>query len=218
MDLRHQLSHLNETLLGNVKTEFPDELLVEELTFTRSYLVLAHAVLEEHLEDIFRKHCKAVVSSLSFDLVPYEAVLLAFAAGAGIEKKRYLEYKKRGSHDFFIHIFLKDYEATVVNNHGLKSSNVEGLAKPLGINWLRMDGVLNSQLADLNTLGSKRGAAGHLSPFTEKATVLAANNHPDELREWVRAAMDAVDSIEQYLRDLLHRQGPSSLIADWDGN
>jgi hypothetical protein len=55
------------------------------------------------------------------------------------------------------------------------------------------------QLADLDTLGAKRGAAGHISPFSPNAPVLEERTYPSDARGWVEGACDAIHALKRFL-------------------
>lgn len=217
MDLEDQLVHLDATLLGSVTTQFPDPLSESEKAQVHAYLVLAHAVLEEYIESVFSRHFDRLCSWLSADLVPAECVRFSFAVAEMIPSAS-VSYRKRITFDLIRGLGRTEFQARLNRNHGLKARNVENLAQLVGVEWVRLESTLNSNLADLNTLGSKRGAAGHLSPYTEKVTSISTSDGPDDVRRWVRDGREAAVAIERYLDSLVRAQQPISLIADWDGN
>lgn len=217
MDLSTQLAQLDDALLGQVVTQFPEPLSGAERVRVNAYLVLSHAVLEEQLELVFDSHFRRLSGWMLADLVPIECVRLAYAV-AQYAMKDEETFKKRSTPQWIRGRGLKEFRARVKFNHGLKSENVHNLAKLVGLHWDALDAALGTELADLDTLGSKRGSAGHLSPFTESATNISANDGPDNVREWVKNGREAVEAIDRYLRRVVHMQGPSSLIGDWDGN
>ena len=84
--------------------------------------------------------------------------------------------------------------------------------------WGSFEQVLSQELADLTTLGARRGEAGHLSPFSGKAVILNQQEYPEDARRWVRAAGAALARIIRHLDSLIVEQQPNTLICDWDGN
>lgn len=217
MNLKEQLDHLDRVLLTTVSTAFPNPLTDEEKAATNAYLVLAHAVLEETLESAFERHFRRLASWCSSDMIPFETARLLFAMREWLPESHVSTFKRR---DLIgtIRAAEKPYLSSVRANNGLKPNNVEHLAQTVGLDWVRFETTLNSQLEDLRTLGTKRGDAGHLSPYTEKAVVLSRQDYPDNVREWVYAGRDAVIAIASYLSLLVDEQQPLSLISDWDGN
>lgn len=218
MHLRSQLDHLDRTLLGTITTEFPDPLTNEERAQAHAYLVLAHAVLEEYIEGVFERHYDRLASWLTEDMVPLESVRLVYAVSEWLPTNLNVDYKKRSIHGVVSVAARKHFVTKLNANHGLKSENIETLAKWTGLDWVAFSNSLNTELLDLKTLGVKRGAASHLSPYTDKATSLTAVENPDDIRGWVDAGRKAAEAIENYLDKLVKKQEPSSLIADWDGN
>lgn len=217
MDLEAQLGHLDATLLGSVTTQFPDPLSESEKALVHAYLVLAHAVLEEYIESVFSRHFDRLCSWLSVDLVPAECIRFSFAVAEMIPSGS-VSYRKRNTPSLIRGLGRQEFLARLAKNHGLKADNIEKLAQLIGVEWMGLEDALNPYLADLNTLGSKRGSAGHLSPYTEKVTSISTSDGPDDVRRWVRDGRDAAVALEQYLDSLVRSQQPISLITDWDGN
>lgn len=218
MRLAEQLQQLDSALLGRVITEFPEPLDASEQAFTHGYLVLAHAVLEEHLEKIFEDHYDRLAGWLVADMVPLEAARFVYAVRDWLPDAVHVSYKRRNLRGLVSGGARKEFLKIIKQNHGLKLQNVENLGRLVGLDWQALEDSLNSELSDLSTLGTKRGVAGHLSPYTAKVTDLTANDYPEDIRGWVEAGRIAVEAIETYLRKLVEDQQPASLIRDWDGN
>lgn len=218
MLLSDQLKNLDRALLGAVTTQFPTPLTAAEQALTHGYLVLAHAVLEEHLEKIFEEHYDRLASWLTSDMVPRETALLTYAVREWLPASINVGYKQREMQQFIAKPARDEFVKLLGRNNGLKLENVATLAKLVGLNWKCFEDSLNTELSDLTTLGSKRGAAGHLSPYTNKVTELTENDYPDDVRGWVDAGETAIEAIRSYLSLLVSRQQPMSLISDWDGN
>ena len=87
----------------------------------------------------------------------------------------------------------------IKKNHGVKQYNLKQLARYLGITWDAFENANTFQVVQLNTLGSKRGEAGHLSPFSDKNEGLTEDIGPDQVREWVGDGVSAVKGIKIYL-------------------
>lgn len=217
MDLGAQLEHLDGLLLSTVRTAFPDLLTDEEKATTHAYLVLSHAVLEEHLEAAFETHYDRLAGWLVADMVPLESARLAYAVREWLPKELEVSYKKRSLRGL-VTAARTHFVSKIKDNHGIKPENVEGLARLVGLDWKAFERSLDTQLEDLRTLGKKRGEAGHLSPYTDKAVTLTRQDYPENVREWVHGGRDAVSDIVAYLDALVINIQPISLIADWDGN
>lgn len=217
MRLEEQLAHLDDTLLRTVTTQFPDPLTAPEKAQVHAYLVLSHAVLEEHLELAIEKHFDRLSSWLIGDIVPLECVRLAFAASKYVSKEG-VSYKNRNTSQLIRNVGKRELVERLRKNHGLKSSNIQSMCELIGLHWPDLEDALNAELNDLDTLGAKRGAAGHLSPYTEQATAIATTDGPDDVRRWVGNGRLGVQAIVAYLDELLRAQQPNSLISDLDGN
>nr|WP_143571041.1 hypothetical protein [Tessaracoccus sp. ZS01] len=176
-------------------------------------------MLEEYLETAFLSHFERLCSWLDEPLVPKECVQFAFAVSA-LTSEGSGSYRKRNTVEVIRHFGKKQFEKQLNANNGLKTQNVEVLARALGADWSELESALNIQLADLDTLGHKRGAAGHLSPYTNKINAISTADGPDQIREWVRNGQDAVEAVGQYLDRLcpprskgsneLRRQAPTA--------
>jgi hypothetical protein len=219
MDLVGQLNHMDDVLLKGIKTEFPDLLSNPEKAALNAYIVMSHAILEEYIEDIFTQHYERVASWVVSPQVPLETARLFFAIAESFSEKEYqsLPFKSRNTTGITA-LGRKLFKVVVNNNNGLKVHNIQSLAKGTGLDWQDFEADLNVSLADLNSLGGKRGEAGHLSPFSDKAVQISQNDYPDDARAWVVAGRDAVLSIASYLDSVVDAQQPRSLISDWDGN
>jgi hypothetical protein len=206
VDLSTQLAFLDETLLARVATQFPDALNDAERAAVSAYLVLAHACVEEYIEDAFRLHFGSVMNMARWPLVPMAVGEALLAVGLSLPEAKRAPYRSRtligmtkaGS---------THYEHVVVGaNHGIRTGNLKKLAEGCGVNWQEFEAVLSSRLADLDTLGAKRGEAGHLSPFSSKQLAVSAQAYPDDVRGWVEAGRDAAVAVRAYLSEVVDGQ------------
>lgn len=191
-----ELAEIDDTLLATVTTVPPDPLRSDERTLTRAYLLLCHAVLEEHIEKIFIAHFADAQTLISAGAsVPVE--LLPFYAAAHEWTNVTLPtYSKRKWTGFLASPIATEHVKSIISkNHGLKEDNVKELAKLVGIEWAFIDDAAGVELAALTTLGVKRGAAGHTSPFNVDHS-LSGQEYPANVREWVSQAAKTVIEIE----------------------
>lgn len=182
-----------------------------------AYVVLCHAVIEEFIEDLFESHFRRLAGWLVSPMVPAETARLAYAIADWLPDDHRSSYKKR-SLDATFKAAGPALAAKLRHNNGIKEPNISSMASLVGVDWRQMDAALNAHLVDLTTLGSKRGEAGHLSPYTERAEAITRLTQPDEVREWVRNARKACLAMQTYLDSLVSHQQPMSLIGNWDGN
>ncbi len=196
------MAEIEATLLSGVSTSPPDPLTTRERTLTRAYLLVAHAILEERIEGIFLNHfARAREVIASGTSIP--AGLLSYYAAALEWKRDIPTYAKRQWLGFMSSPVADEYVASEVReNHGLKSDNVQDLAKLVGVEWAAIDDAADVQLAALTTLGAKRGAAGHTSPFTSPAQAVAEEEYPANVREWVDQAVRTVIALESVVEQL----------------
>lgn len=202
MTPEEQIRLLDETLISTIATEFPNPLTDAEKAKVRAFLVLSHAVLEEHVELAFENHFDRLSAGMKSEHVPSECVRFAFAFGHHIPAAE-AGYKDRDTISLIDGLGKSKFQKIVSSNHGLKTNNIQGLAKGVGLHWPSLEDSLNLELNDLDTLGTKRGTAGHLSPFTDKVTQISNSDGPDDIRSWVYAGVSAVESLNEYLVGLV---------------
>lgn len=199
-----QLREMETTLLAGVSTVPPDPLRSEERTLTRAYLVLAHAVLEEEVEQIFLNHFDSVRQLLAtVDYAPLELLPFFAAVHEWNTAVQLPTYAKRNYMGYITSPKVSEYVSSEVReNHGLKADNVMGLAKLVGIEWTVIDDAPGVELTALTTLGVKRGAAGHTSLFSGRNQALAGQEYPVNVREWVENAAKTVIELERVVKSL----------------
>lgn len=199
MDLVDQVGLLDDLLLTSVDTEFPDPLTERERAAVSAYLVLGHACIEEFLEDAFAEHFNRLAEWLSTPVVPRHAAALLFSIGLRLDETE-VPYKRRNL-KAAVALGSDRYTGGLVRaNHGIKPANLKKLVAGVGLDWVIFDQDLSGELADLDTLGSKRGEAGHISPFSGKAVEVTEEVYPDTVREWVSNGRDAAIKIERHLK------------------
>lgn len=203
LNLEQQLLHLDNALLGSVQSSLPSLLSEHEKAQVNAYLVLAHAVLEEHLESLFLEHFDRIAAQLSQPIVPVECVRLVFAVAEDIHGNHGVSYAKRNTIELVRRLGRKNLESKLHLNNGIKSKDVQKLAKCVGLEWPEFEDSLNAELADLDTLGTKRGSAGHLSPYTDRVTSIEDHVGPDDVRSWVTAGRTALEQLEGYLSSVI---------------
>jgi hypothetical protein len=197
-----EIAEVESTLLSEVSTAPPDPLSTRERTVTRAYLLVAHAILEERIEGIFLEHFNRARQVIA-ESVSVPLGLLPFYASALEWNRPIPTYNKRQWVGVMSSPMAVEYIASEVReNHGLKADNVQDLAKLVGIEWAAIDDAADIQLAALTTLGAKRGAAGHTSPFNSPTQVVAEEEYPANVREWVEQAVRTVIALEAVVEQL----------------
>lgn len=202
VDLREQLSHLADAILKPIATEFPDPLSESDRALVSAYLVLSHAVLEEALEDAFTATYDRLAMSLGERLVPIEAARFVYSVCRWVPESVHSGQNPKNLHPFISKACRREFTKKIDSNNGLKTANIKSLSKLLGLDWDAIEDLYATQLADLDNLGSKRGAAGHLSPYSAKATGLTANVDPQDVRRWVDSGLAAITAVQQYLSSI----------------
>jgi hypothetical protein len=173
--------------------------------------------LEEHLELGFERHFERLLRWLGSPVVPLEVARMTFALPELLSSGQIPTYKKR-SLVGLQKAARQAYQGKLKANNGLKTDNIQALAKFIGVDWSELDAYLNQSLIDLDTLGVKRGEAGHMSPYTDRGVQLTRHDYPENVREWVNGGRDAVVAVLSYLDMVLDDQLPTTLLADRDGN
>jgi len=206
VDFSTQLSFLDLALLARVTTQFPDALTDEERAAISAYLVLFHACIEEYLEDSFSLYLERLARLTNLPLFPLAVGEALLAIGLSLPEGKRAPYKSRTLAGI-AQAGLAHFQHVVVGgNNGVKTPNVRRLAEGVGLAWQQFEAALAGRLADLDTLGAKRGAAGHLSPFSMKQVALTAQVYPDDVRGWVEAGRDAAVAVNRYLSDAVEAQ------------
>jgi len=203
VDIASQVALLDKMLLSDVKTEFPYPLANEEKVAVSAYLLLAHACIEEYAEGIFLDHFDRLGELSRSPITPRAVVQLGFAVALSLPEatRKTMAYKTR-TLEGALNAGRKNYLGSFVKkNDGLKEKNIQKLAEGVGVQWGDIETRLNSQLADLDTLGAKRGEAGHLSPFSPKTLTLTEQAYPADARAWVEAGRDAVLALKAFLTE-----------------
>jgi len=199
MELAAQVAALEEMLLSGIETEFPAPLKDVEKVAVSAYLVLSHACIEEYVEDVFLSHFDRVSELSRLPIAPRALASLTFASALFLPeaKIKVMSYKSRTLKGALA-AARGTYVGSFINrNDGLKASNIKRLAEGVGIEWDRLEARFVDELVDLDTLGAKRGEAGHISPFS--APAVTERIYPSQARQWVGAGRDAIVAIQRFL-------------------
>ncbi len=208
MDLGPQVALLDNLLLSSVVTTFPASLSHEERVAVRAYLVLSHACVEEYLEDSFLKYFDKIIEIALAGGASLATVRAYLAIGICLPESRRAPYKDRTLSKMSKAAKVYYRQSYIDMNHGIKERNICKLAEGAGLDWSRFDQKLSGAMADLGTLGARRGSVGHQSPFSDKSIALTDQVYPDDARQWVEAARDAALNVRAYLdmRGVHHRR------------
>jgi hypothetical protein len=191
IDLTKEIATLNSAILVHVTTQSPDTLKEEEKASLNAYLVMCHAIIEEFLEESFRKffnqHLGRIRGRKDLDI---NSVHLIFAVRDYLAEGEVSSYSRR-SFPTILARAENRFKENLDKNHGIRESNIQAMSRLIGIDWGSLDDALGLKIADLDTLGSKRGKAAHLSPFSQSTTEITQNVYADEVRQWVNDAAEA---------------------------
>lgn len=205
-----QIAKLDEAFLKSISIDagtVPDQTTRANL---HAYLVLSHAVMEEHIESLFESYFQRLLSHLDDEKIPRACLTLAYSVADRASATDKLSYHKRSVRHEIERLGAPILAKAIKSNNGLKQNNVESLAQAAGVSWNEFDDALSTHLANLQSLGVRRGDAGHLSPFSGKLTAIEEVIHPSHVREWVNNGLNALVAIEQFLDGTLKTATPAS--------
>ncbi|XVV37210.1 HEPN domain-containing protein [Streptomyces sp. CA-100214] len=156
----------------------PDDLSDAQSLLVKSFVILAHAHIEEFIEQMFLDFLDTKASSVSNGHIPicYARLILHFGEHIKGEK---------GSASLtpeLICIKAKSfYESKAIkSNNGLKERNVLQMAKPLGLLESAVSDACPDLFLALDTLGGKRGGLAHRSSQAVTETI-----YPGQAIKWV---------------------------------
>ena len=165
-----------KTQLDRLKDEFLPEISPtgsyseSQLSRTAAYRVLAHAEIEYYLEE--RAWTKVIDAKKAWETGKTTRTLICLLGFSDLTMDKPPDTLKKPSnvkqdnHDKRLEITekinsaIKSFKKVIDNNHGLKEKNILALLLPIGID---SDDLDPAWLADMNTLGEKRGLVAHTS-------------------------------------------------------
>jgi hypothetical protein len=159
-DLKHRLDDLGRHLLSflptppHSKTSYTDQ----ELDWTRSYIVLAHAEIEAFCEDLAMEKAQRATNQFNAGgkVSPSLRRIVAYYIGKHRKSWSEVVFPSRQTVDAASSSFF----SAIHQNHGVKRENIEKLFYPLGISEPSLD---TTWLAQMDSFGSNRGAWAHKS-------------------------------------------------------
>lgn len=206
--LQEQVSALDTIFLSSVATDPADTLPDSDVSAIRAYLVLGHACIEETIESTFLEHFDRLASYVVRESMPAAAASFLFAIGEHLPERRLAmaPYATR-TLPGLVKAYADVYRAIVTGNHGVTPENIRSLSKPLGIDWSALDLALQIELADLATLGAKRGLASHTSPFGPRGPATKTEVTVADARTYVESGARAAEALRDYLYRAVWRCG-----------
>jgi|ERR1700674_244880 len=147
----------------------------------RGFRLLAHAEIEAYLEDRSRDVARAAVRQFKVDGKPRPVVwsLVSFQLVKGELTENHLRDHYGGTVDHLESVVTKaynSYEYVLLQNHGIRETNVLKMLLPIGFARTEID---TTWLSTMDSFGTNRGETAHTSykptqlvdPATEKSTV-----------------------------------------------
>ena len=178
--LANDITGLRDSLLPSELQAIapPDDLSDTQSLLVRSFVILAHAHIEEFIEQMFSDFLSSKHATVTASEIPtcYARLILHF--GEHIKGQK-------GSSSLTpadICTTAKSmYNSKVIKaNNGLKEHNVVQLAKPLGLTENDISNACPELLPALDTLGSRRGSLAHRSSQAVTETI-----YPGQAIKWV---------------------------------
>jgi hypothetical protein len=162
----------------------------------RAYVVLVHAEMEAFVEELVSQALVAARSRWATTartgkcvaaLMMYNARDISAPAALGTQKTAH-------TFDAVIKKVIADHERTVLQNHGIRESNLLKILLPIGVLENELDPVW---LANVNSFGQSRGIVAHTS-----ARAVQTLPDPADARGQVRAVMSGLVDLEQTVKGL----------------
>ena len=191
--LLNEVKILEDRLLADFITEFPEKPTLEEVISVNAYLVMAHGCIEEHVETVFQQHADGMDCG---DDQLSVARAVASAVHAWNEAAKDKPYRERRLGDV-LKAGSSYMTKAAQKNNGIKENNVLALARAAGVEWPPFESACNDALIKLETLGGKRGEVAHVS--ASRSLFASSPIYPPDAKAWVKDAIDAALQIEAYL-------------------
>lgn len=141
-------------------------------------IVLCHAEFEEYFENMARDLLDRGVEQWDESNVANKNLASLFLEHEKIDKKVSIDQKARQA--------IADYRKKITSNHGIKTSNLKKLYKPLGYN---VDDFDQAFISELESFGGQRGKVAHSSKESLKMENLPNVN-------------DEIQKIERILKEI----------------
>ncbi|MFE6447659.1 HEPN domain-containing protein [Nocardiopsis dassonvillei] len=144
----------------------PDELDDRSRLLINSYVILAHAHIEEFIEDQFLSFARAITPNAGDPSIRacFTHLFISFS------KKLQGDYAKKSHHDLCM-AAIGHYKKLISANNGIKKKNILTLTNPLGFTEDEVTDSCNELIIHLEALGSKRGDLAHRSSVPKSATL-----------------------------------------------
>jgi hypothetical protein len=191
--LRDGIQQLKDALLtaDMLAINAPDDLSQRQELLITSFVILAHAHIEEFIENLFLSYIEKREMEIRPESAPHCFVRLSLhfsgdLIGQGVGKAEMANLCK---------IAKNLYISKVIKiNNGLKSANLIALAKPLGLH-LQIADRCDRLFPVLNTLGAKRGRMAH----TSAAQAATETVYALQAVAWVDDVSDHIGQLVEYL-------------------
>ncbi|MFJ2134210.1 HEPN domain-containing protein [Streptomyces sp. NPDC087845] len=203
--LRNDIDELRNSLMSKSLQSVapPDDLSSAQSLLVRSFVILAHAHIEEFIEQMFSDFIAAKTLEITDETIPacYARLILHFGENIRGEK---------GSSGYApgqLCLTAKSmYESKVIKaNNGLKEKNVTQMARPLGLTSDEVSDACPDLFPALDTLGSKRGRLAHRSSQAVSETI-----YPGQAIKWVE---DVLTHFAQLSNLLSSSQGVAASLS-----
>ncbi|GGR67300.1 hypothetical protein GCM10010269_02570 [Streptomyces humidus] len=192
-DLKSDIEELRDALLDTdaLTVAPPDDLTRRQQLLITSFVILAHAHIEEFIEELFVSYVDARTAEITEDSTPHCFIRLSLHFSPDLIGQGAGKYPTTQICQTAINL----YRSKVVKiNNGLKAANIAALARPLGLNGDQLSDNCERLFRSLNTLGAKRGKMAHTSSQSANETVYAS-----QAVGWVNDVVDNIDELVKFL-------------------
>ncbi|MEU6877965.1 HEPN domain-containing protein [Streptomyces sp. NPDC046712] len=192
--LRSDIEELKDALLDvdTVAVNPPDDLTRRQQLLITSFVILAHAHIEEFIEELFVSYVEARSVEITKDSIPHCFVRLSLHFSGDLIGQGAGKYPTAQVCETAKNL----YRSKVVQiNNGLKGANVTALAKPLGLHGDPLTDSCDRLFKALNTLGAKRGKMAHTSSSQSASETVYAG----QAVVWVEDAVSNIGELVGFL-------------------
>lgn len=199
-DLREEIKILDAALIASISTNTTVALDKAEAIRVRAFLVLAHAAIEEFVEDEFFGFVKWCTTQDAAGRVHSRSLITLLDSSEKIGG----HFGKKSDRDpsSVASYVAGTYESHVVKpNNGIRKANFRKLARAAGIPDSEFDATCAQLLIACETLGAKRGLFAHssVSGTIRKGPGLNEVLYPVDARKFVDEVLAEIPTLLELL-------------------
>ncbi|MFF0685650.1 HEPN domain-containing protein [Streptomyces albogriseolus] len=198
-DLRNDIDELKTALLDSdvLSVSPPDSLTRRQKLVITSFVILAHAHIEEFIEELFMRYVREREKEITNLSAPQCFIRLSLHFSADLIGQQVHKKPVAAVCETTKHLYKNK---VITSNNGLKATNVASLAKPLGLDGKQLDDSCEDLFKALNTLGAKRGKMAHTSSASQVAD---EDVYASQAVTWVEDVVNRLDDLLNYLHSTI---------------